>query len=438
MSLQSKMDVSGLLPATDSILSTSADAEKPEKVATPLVTQDIKNKKRKAGPGSEVEVAKKKKRVAFETIESDLPNIKGTVPIKLAGTTTPSSTVSDSVQDANAEAIPVKGSCLTCRSRNRKCTGPWPKCRMCKRDGRICRWGDGKPQDKAGEDFDLRSTKPGPDPPTHPDLFASIEQVKEAKGKEAAAGAAPAGQKSIAAYKISNTPTATEIYTADPPIPPSTSILSTIILTTAPAPAPSNPSITLQGEHILLARIPGSKPLQHRTIKKASAWFEKLLTDGNGVDLIEIGQLLGVRIYREEELDEYNRLWKEVAAQEARKKAQELADALEKAGGKGEEVAAGQGEELAVTATTERHDSDPVTEALASATKEVQKAATSPDQPNTDVTSRGYTLKLKLKPGFHGNAYYHRDGRARTERNAAILAEKDAAGSPDVVRVYDS
>jgi hypothetical protein len=427
MSPQSKMDGSNLLPATDSILSTGADAETLGKVATLLVAQDIENKKRKAEPGNEEEGAQKKKRVAFETIESHLPNVEGTTPTKPAGTTTPSSRVPDPVQDANAEPIPVQGSCLTCRSRNRECTGPWPKCRMCKRDGRTCLWDDGKPQDEAGEDFDLRSTKPRLDPPTYPDLTASIEQVREAEIKENAAGAAPAGQQSIAAYKKSNAPTATatEIHTTDLPIPPSTSILRTIISTTAPA--PSNPSTTLQGEQILLARIPGSEPLQHRTIKKASAWFEKLLTDGNGVDLIEIGQLLGVRIYREEDLDEYNRLRKKVAAQEARKKAQELADALEKAGGKGEEDATASG-----------HDESPATEAIA--TKEVQKAATSPDKfkPNTDITSRGYTLKLKLKPGFHGNAYYHRDGRAKTERNEAILAEKDAAGSPDVVRVYDA
>lgn len=83
-----------------------------------------------------------------------------------------------------------------------------------------------------------------------------------------------------------------------------------------------------------------SAPLQQRNIKDASLWFEKLLIDNDGVVFIEIGQLLGMRVYRKKDLDKYNRLRKEIAAKETRKKAQELTDALDKACQKGKQAAA--------------------------------------------------------------------------------------------------
>ena len=143
-------------------------------------------------------------------------------------------------------------------------------------------------------------------------------------------------------------------------------------------------ALTLSPQHIILARIPGSTPLDATTVESAASWFAKLLTDGNGIDMLQIYRKLGVRIYQEEDLETYQRLRSEIALEKARKDALALEGAVKK-------------------------------------------------------DNRPYTLRLRHKggKGFHGNGHYSADGRPKTQEAQRKLEMKDAAGAEDVVRVYE-
>lgn len=149
-----------------------------------------------------------------------------------------------------------------------------------------------------------------------------------------------------------------------------------------------NQPLTLSPQHIVLARIPGSAPLNAAAINKATLWFGKLLTEGNGIDMLEIQRTLGLRIYQEENLAAYHQLKDKIELEKASK------DALAVKGAAGG---------------------------------------------SSSVDNRPYTLRLVHKggKGFHGNRYYTAAGEPRTPEARAKLEEKDAAGEADVYRVYE-
>lgn len=92
MSVESKIDRPRLLSVTGSMLSNAADPDKVE-TSTVVPAKAVIDKERKAESSEEEEVVKRK-RVAFETIDSQIPIIdssEGTAPLKAVGPSTASS-----------------------------------------------------------------------------------------------------------------------------------------------------------------------------------------------------------------------------------------------------------------------------------------------------------------------------------------------------------
>lgn len=217
------------------------------------------------------------------------------------------------------------------------------------------------------------------------------------------------------------------------PITPDKSLIPAIPSASDPSP----PHLT--SEHIMLARIPGSESLKTSTIAKASEWFGKLLTDGNGIDMIEIKRSLGIRIYREEELPAYQRLRNAVAQEQARVKAQELADVLDASAKKGA-AAIGMSVDNKFDVFAGNY-SDKMTNAPEQPEAPSQGVAQNMHISATGIdhtsNARPYSLRLKLKGGYHGNQFYASDGRPKTEQARRNLEARDAAGDADVIRVYE-
>jgi hypothetical protein len=244
----------------------------------------------------------------------------------------------------------------------------------------------------------------------------------------------------------------------------------TTLPTTSPFPTSlaSIPPLSLSPQHFLLARIPGSAPLRPHTIAKAASWFAKLLTDGNGTDMVEIHKTLGIRLYQEEDLEEYQRLRSEAAAGTARNEALGLADWLIGEDGDTEDEYKTEDEDDEDDGVNEfgtgRDEKRKRSRELAVVVdrnhcrnangKEVSKPShkntNKPTAPFTadltthttaylNNTNRTYTLRLKHKGNktFHGNGLYTADGRPKTEDARRKLEKKDRKGAEDVVRVYE-
>lgn len=205
----------------------------------------------------------------------------------------------------------------------------------------------------------------------------------------------------------------------------------------------SSPRPQLLSENIMLARIPGSSPLQSSTIAKACEWFSKLLTDGNGVDMMEIKKTLGIRIYREEELPTYQQLRKQVAQEQAQLRAQELAATLDesvKMRGGGSNVKTDKWRHSAVEECNNKTDNKDAYKApklrSQDATRNADGNKISGEHIGQTSNGRNYSLRLKLKRPFSGNQHYASDGRPKTKQARRKLEAKDAANE-DVIRVYE-
>jgi hypothetical protein len=192
-------------------------------------------------------------------------------------------------------------------------------------------------------------------------------------------------------------------------------------LPTTPASIEPNP-LTLSPQHITLARIPGSIPLDATTIDNAASWFAKLLTDGNGIDMLQIHRTLGVRIYQEEDLETYQRLRSEIALGKARKAALALEGAVKKDSIREDGAGAGS------------H-----TQGLRSHSVVQEPTSGNTVKHSRPNDNRPYMLRLRHKggKGFHGNGHYSADGQPKTQEAQRKLEMKDAAGAEDVIRVYE-
>jgi hypothetical protein len=181
-------------------------------------------------------------------------------------------------------------------------------------------------------------------------------------------------------------------------------------------------ALTLSPQHITLARIPGSTPLDATTIDTAASWFAKLLADGNGIDMLQIHRTLGVRIYQEEDLETYQRLRSEIALEKARKDALALEGAVKKDNVREHEDGAGS-----------------QTQGLRSRSMVQEPRYGNTARPSSLNDNRPYTLRPRHKggTGFHGNGHYSAYGQPKTQEAQRKLEMKDAAGAEDVVRVYE-
>ena len=184
--------------------------------------------------------------------------------------------------------------------------------------------------------------------------------------------------------------------------------------------------------------------------------------------MVEIHKKLGIRLYQEEELEEYQRLRSEAAAGTARSEALGLADWLAGEDGDTEDEYKTEDEddeddganEFGTGWDEKRKRSQGVAPEVdrnhhrnangKQVSKPSHKHTNKPTAPSTanltthttahpNNTNRAYTLRLKHKGNktFHGNGLYTADGRPKTEDARRKLEEKDRKGAEDVVRVYE-
>lgn len=165
-----------------------------------------------------------------------------------------------------------------------------------------------KPEDSETDEADIEAKRPRPTP-----TVAHMIDEMDAYIEDHNAQTAVESPKEYNEFGTSES--MTQETTFDNTLPSATTL-------TSPAP------LSLEPESFFLARLPGVPQLNPLTIAKAASWFTKLLTDGNGIDTIEIDEKLGIRLFQPHQRQEYIRLRDQVAAEAERSQAQGLVDSL--------------------------------------------------------------------------------------------------------------